>query len=311
MVSLVELKKKTTTLKKKLAHRKKTFRWTTHHVALDDDGHFVDEKPLLKSPRHKVKKTSWGAAKSKEIADFAVASAVIVNSLSEDTESTVSSGGLYRSARSPKEQRVEHPVIHKRDIYISQKPSNETGKDVESKKKAAATPLFQSDELKEPAILPSYSITGSMLYNNIENGSLKEGSRAAQKLKSPYKSNGLPSSALMGSTLYRTMHLDESMTANSSGKTKKKQPEKAAKHQNYIDARMSADSQDDEDAPYVTIGRTSSKESVESTVSSVTMYSSYQNDPLVRASNNLYDILRSNHFEAFEEETDSAVLYEA
>ena len=50
----------------------------------------------------------------------------------------------------------------------------------------------------------------------------------------------------------------------------------------------------------------------QSSVSSVTMYSSYNHDPMVRASRNLLDILRSNRFEEFAGGGDHmSTLYEA
>merc|ERR1712228_1051766 len=52
-----------------------------------------------------------------------------------------------------------------------------------------------------------------------------------------------------------------------------------------------------EDVP-MAIERTDSKESAHSSVSSVTMYSTYQNDPLVRASNSLMDILRAERHQS-------------
>ena len=163
--------------------------------------------------------------------------------------------------------------------------------------------IHTNDFKVQKTILPSYSISGSMLCSNVEQGKIQENSTsAARNMPSRQKPTGLPPNAVMASTLFRTMNLDQTTE-----RTKKNPAEKATLRNLYSSA--STESNDDE-APYVTINRSNSSDGAQSSVSALTMHSTSQHDPLVRASNSLLDILRSNRFENFDEETASA-LYEA
>lgn len=261
----------------------------------------VVEQPLLRAVSRQTTRTAWNSKDEfKDMSDYAAASAMISATFSHDTRSTTSSGGLYHTTSS-QEERIEFPNFHKRDIYLANGKNNcptDTGK-------------VGSDEFKnEKRTLAAYSISGSMLCSNIEKGSIQANSTSvSQKLTSPLRPTGLPPNAVMASTLFRTMKVDDRVKKTAKPTTRRLI--KSVSHRD-IHASFSTDS-GDERAPYVNIKRSDSKDGAQSSVSSVTMYSSYQNDPLVRASNSLLDILRSNRFQAFDncEEETSVALYEA
>lgn len=255
--------------------------------------------PLLEAPDKKIKKQAWGGGDVKEMSDFAAASAVIASTFSSETRSTVSSD-LYHTQRSPKEERFEYPIAKAMEKSFETEGKPQNGSHHQSKNARAGEP--------KPSV-PSFSISGSMLCSNIEQGRIKEDSTAAaNKISKPHRATGLPPTAVAASSLFRSMQLEEHADTT---KNKNRGPmdRKVARHNLY--GSVSADSIDEEDSPYVTIKHCDSKDGAQSSVSSVTMYSSYQNDPMYRASNNLLDILRSNKFENFTEETTSQALFEA
>eukprot|EP00545_Synedropsis_sp_CCMP1620_P000938 CAMPEP_0119014398 /NCGR_PEP_ID=MMETSP1176-20130426/9663_1 /TAXON_ID=265551 /ORGANISM="Synedropsis recta cf, Strain CCMP1620" /LENGTH=300 /DNA_ID=CAMNT_0006967569 /DNA_START=52 /DNA_END=954 /DNA_ORIENTATION=- len=300
MGGLTALKRKTVAFKRKVAEKTYTLRWKHYGSRIEEEAtSTAEELPLLKNVNKKAKTQAWGGVETKDMAHFAATSAVIASTFSGETKSTVASD-LYRAQRSPKEERIEYPVVHKRDIFIRTEAEPQLMSDHHTKKFIGIEP--------KPS-LAAYSISGSMLCGNIENGRIKEDStKGARKMTSPQKPTGLPKTAVAASALFRSMQFDDVPAAETrrfTGPTERKK----ALHQN-IYGSMSDDSIDDEDSPYVTIKRSDSKDDAQTSVSSVTMYSNYQNDPMVRASTNLLDILRSNKFENFTEET-SQSLYEA
>ncbi|KAI2491135.1 hypothetical protein MHU86_23421 [Fragilaria crotonensis] len=297
MANIKDWKERTAKLRRKIAGKARgLLRWSAKsdkRIDFDTPASLA-EQPLLRAVPRKAKKTSWDSKDElKDMSDYAAASAMIAATFSNDTKSTASSGGLYRSASSH-EERFEFPNFHKRDIYLADGPRN----------------CHAETDKVEKRTLAAYSISGSMLCSNVEKGYIPSNSTsAARKLNSPLKPTGLPANAVMASTLFRTMKLDD--RSHKSADPTKRRLIKTTSHSD-IHASFSNDS-GDERAPYVDIKRTNSKDGAQSSVSSVTMYSSYQNDPLVRASNSLLDILRSNRFQTFDkcEEETSLALYEA
>jgi hypothetical protein len=297
MTNFSHWKQRAVSFKKKLTGKTKSSRW--NRLGKREKAETIDtsaELPLLKTVTRKTKKASWeGSDETKDMSDFAAASALIAATFSEDTKST-SSGGLYH-ATNPQEERVEFANFHTRGIFMPGDVNQKATNDVKKKN------IHTNDFEVQKTTLPSYSISGSMLCSNIEQGKIQENSTsAARNMPSRQKQTGLPPNAVMASTLFRTMNLDQTTE-----RTKKNPGEKAPLRNLYSSA--STESNDDE-APYVTINRSNSSDGAQSSVSALTMYSTSQNDPLVRASNSLLDILRSNRFENFDEETASA-LYEA
>ena len=197
-------KERTAKLKRKIAGKAMgVLRWGTN-----DDKREVGqppysqaEQPLLRAAATKTKKTAWDSNDEfKGMSDYAVASAMISATLSNETKSTVSSGGLYRSTSSH-EERFEFPNFHKRDIYMADGNRNcheDTHK------------IRPGEYNNEKKTLASYSISGSMLCSNIDKGCIPvDSTSAARKLTSPLKPTGLPPNAVMASTLFRTMKLDD------------------------------------------------------------------------------------------------------
>lgn len=304
MTNLKGWKDRTATLKRKIAGRALgVLRWRSKGHATDDfkTPDALAEQPLLRTISRQGSKAAWNSKDDyKDMSDYAAASAMITATLSNDTRSTVSSGGLYH-ATSSHEERFEFPNFNKRDIYLAD------GKKDCSTDTDKARPNEFNNKKKE---LMAYSISGSMLCSNIEKGSIPANSTsAAQRLTSPLKPTGLPPNAVMASTIFRTMKLDDRVR-----KTAKPAQRRLVKTVSHRDIHASFSNESGgERAPYVNIKRTNSKDGAQSSVSSVTMYSTYQNDPLVRASNSLLDILRSNRFQTFDncEEETSLALFEA
>jgi hypothetical protein len=126
---------------------------------------------------------------------------------------------------------------------------------------------------QDTPVLPPYSISASMLCSNIDKGIIPPNSTESHMIFSPTRVTNSPRAGAP----FRPLYYSTSTTHN------------------------------DNQVPPA-IGRTESKES---TVSSVTMYSSYHNDPLVRASNNLYDILRKHNHQQQQRQQPHTDLYEA
>jgi hypothetical protein len=289
MGGLSVLKQKTVLFKRKIAAKTKSFRMR-RYGRMEEEASTAEDLPLLKTANTKSKTNAWGGADVKDMADFAAASAAIAITFSVETKSSNASD-LYRAQRSPKEGRVEFPVLQSRDMNKSHKTSDHYTK--------------EAIAIEKKPSFASYSISGSMLCTNIENGRIKENSTsAATKKTSPHIPTGLPPTAVAASSLFRSMNLTTAHVANTKRLTG------PAPQQNLYVSR-SVDSVDEEDSPYVTIKRPGSKDGAQSSVSSVTMYSTYQNDAMVRASNNLLDILRSNKFENFSEDKSPQALCEA
>lgn len=312
MANFKAWKKRTAALSKKIVRKARAFRWNSAKVSKNDDEQIetmdtFDELPLLRAVPKKAIKKAWDSSDQfKDMSDFAAASAMITASFSHETKSTVSSSDLYHSG-SGHEERIEFPNFHKRDIYMADgvKPVNDNH--VEKKKSQP------NDFTISPRTIPSYSISGSMLCGNIEKGKIKDNSTSATtRPRDSVKPAGFPANAVMGSALFRTMKLDSSIQTMTETELTKQKLQKTIANRTVCNS-LSVDSHDDEDSPYVTIQRTNSSDGAHSSVSSVTMYSSYQNDPLVRASNSLLDILRSNRFNTFEkcEEETASALHEA
>ena len=304
MANFNSWKIKTAKLRRKLArHGWRVLRWNANpeekkeHLRFDES---VDRPLLTNDPKKRHKKAWDSQDEFKDMSDYAAASAMIVATFSNDTKTSASSGGLYQS-ESFQVERCEFPIIHKRDIFMTD------GSDHGCIKSGASRPNEVSTQNRS---LASYSVSGSMLCNNIEKGYIPNNSTsAARKLECPQKPHGLPPNAVMASNLFRTMKLDK--PTQNAYTEKKIRPVKALA-QRGIYASDSSDSRDEE-GPCLTIKRTQSKDGAHSSVSSVTMYSCYHNDPLVRASNSLLDILRANKFQTFDncEEETSVALYEA
>jgi hypothetical protein len=264
------------------------------------DSEVLADLPLLKAVQKKTRKNAWKENQErKSVTEYAAASAIITATFSGETKSTESNSDLYHSSFSSDEisGKSKHYKMREDCLGESQDRKNEKYK--------------ASDNARiEPKSLPAYSISGSMLYNNIETGKINANSTiASHKLTSPLKPSGLPPNAVMASTLFRTMKLD--------GKDQNLKAPSQTKHlikQTPIDVydKFSTDPPEDEKEAYIHINQTSSKDGSQSCVSSVTMYSSYQNDPLVRASNSLLDILCSSGFRAFDTcEQSNVPLHEA
>ena len=296
MAGFKDWKERTAKLKRNLTGKARgVLRWSAKDKRINfDTPASLAQQPLLRAVPRKEKKQSWDSKDElKDMSDYAAASAMIAATFSNETKSTATSGELYRTTSSH-EERFEFPNFHKRDIYMADDKRNSHGETDKGEKRTLA----------------AYSISGSMLCSNVEKGYIPSNSTsAARKRTSPLKPTGLPPNAVMASTIFRTMKQDD--RAHKSADPRKRRLIKTLSHRD-IHASFSSDS-GDERAPYVDINRTNSKDGGQSSVSSVTMYSSYQNDPLVRASNSLLDILRSNRFQAFDkcEEETSVALYEA
>ena len=305
----------------------------------------------------------FGSKGHNSIHSFAAKTAFIASTFSDETKSTQSGSDLYHpDDKEDSEIRVVHPVVCKRDIFLdadfdfemhnnnnnnnkTTMPSSKPMKKTKTKRAAApaksmAFPAFEATVFpddKGPSSLPPFSVTGSMLYNNIESGKLKEGETKAAgarpKLMSPPRPHTLPPNTIMASMVYRTLQHTEKTTtttkrpndeeeddddddeydenkmmiaAASGAVTRKKK--KRTQTASRPTEREIISMHDKENA---SVPCDIKSQDAQSSVSSVTMYSSYHHDPMVRASKNLLDILRSNRFEEFAAETQSNTLYEA
>eukprot|EP00547_Thalassionema_nitzschioides_P016255 CAMPEP_0194248584 /NCGR_PEP_ID=MMETSP0158-20130606/18679_1 /TAXON_ID=33649 /ORGANISM="Thalassionema nitzschioides, Strain L26-B" /LENGTH=336 /DNA_ID=CAMNT_0038984921 /DNA_START=12 /DNA_END=1022 /DNA_ORIENTATION=+ len=302
------LKKRTNTLKKKVTIRTNFFRRklssrsnlvlikpSSRDLDSDETEDVVAELPLLMNTTRRTRRGAWGEEKvgnGHNINDFVLSSAVLARTFSEDTKSTASSE-LYQpsSKNSYNEGRIENPNIHKRDIFVRNDEDDDS--------------VFQNLEDEDvintsKTALPLYSISGSMLYKNIERGVIKEDStKAANKIDN--NNNDLTTSIARSSFLKSyakdDSHYTNEMLQSNEDKDSKEFDSSPLLLNQLEETRkvafaLSSDSSEAGDVPNA-IDRTDSKESAHSSVSSVTMYSTYQNDPLVRASNNLMDLLRS------------------
>lgn len=300
------LRKGTRRLKKKVAARTNLFRRkfsskseliltrpSSRDLDPEETEDIVAELPLLKNAVRRTRRSAWKEGdNANNINDFVISSAVLARTFSEDTKSTTSSG-LYQPKDSPFEGKIEHPVVHKRDIFVSGDEDDDS--------------LFKNLEETEVVnastkTLPMYSISGSMLYKNIENGAIKDDStKAARKIEKQTTNNlatniagsGLFHQSVANEDTYYTNHM---LQSNQDNETKDMHPRPFLQNKpdesRKVAFALSSDSSEAGEVPCA-IDRTDSKESAHSSVSSVTMYSTYQNDPLVRASNNLMDMLRS------------------
>lgn len=271
--------------------------------------------------------------KVNEMASFAtIGSAAIVASLSnDDTKSTQESDyherSLYDRVNTPVKEETIHPVFCKRDIFVQKprepqetrshrsqgsnkyrskrvEPPGNTYRPAREKPRYGHEELLQEDAPAEsmPSSLPSFAVAGSMLCSSIQ--SERPESNGTRKIQHQRKASAyggaqprsLPENTIMASMLYRTLPADNQKRTNNQSKSRSDGRKQVA---DYYDSEEDYDS----NVPH-SINRTDSKDGGVSTVSSVTMYSTYNHDPMVRASNNLLDnILRSNKFEEFKRQT--------
>jgi len=286
-----------------------------------------DVRPLLRFKQ--IKMTPWEQpeqlltlnTKSKEgknmMSNFAISgSAVIATTFSEDTHSTRSSHlskDLYRQQHSPRDgSRIVHPVVCKRDMYVELQESDEN-----SQVRKQATDMsrssgrqdsfddimndYQEDFRDTTNSLPSYSVAGSTIFSKKD-----EGGKIVPFTKSqlgtfmgPPQSSGVPPNTIMASMLFRNLEI------NSEKKTSR----------NVLDNDGEKDDEERENEfsyeKRVPHNIRKHREYEPSSVSSVTMYSSYQHDPVVRASNKLYNILRVKSLQQVNAETNDIGLFEA
>jgi hypothetical protein len=324
MSGYARIKRKVTGMKSQITDR---FR----KKAEDENPKERDGRPLLTSK--KVCMSPWQEpeqllclntkkSEKNQMCGFATSgSAVIATTFSDDTTSTNSSD-LYRQRQHPTDgSRIVHPVVCKRDMYLGLDDVNNNVK----KKKQARDPFGHRESLgnKEPdgnvcqsdhnkseserkggrernPSLPSYSIAASMICaKQDESGKVMPSKKNPLSLiKSPPKTRVLPPNTILASMLFQSLEDEEPKKAShyksmNEGVDSHAQPVSRMINEPEIEDDES-DDEFDEDKPIPdAIGK--DREYAASSVSSVTMYSSHHNDPVVRASNNLYNLLRANH----------------
>lgn len=338
MTTFSQMKRKASGLKQKF-----TSRFRTKQFA--ENAKERDVRPLLKIKKENM--TPWDdpeqlltlnmktADGKNRMSNFAtLGSSVIATTFSDDTQSTNSSD-LYRQQRSPMDgSRIVHPVVCKRDIYIGlkddvksgnvtrHKGDNRESKDPGGRREATGhwEPCgsiledFQNENEcsfshNVKISLPLNSMSASMLCASRDNGgkvvTFKK-RKCNPSLMSPPKPRGISHNTIMASMLFRT--LGEETKRSPSEYIAKNETENESEYEPQSDEEVSDDSDDDHVVPQDV---SKHRECAESSVSSVTMYSSYHNDPVVRASTNLYNILRSNHFGAMNNKPVGDGLFEA
>lgn len=151
MTNFSHWKQRAVSFKKKLTGKTKSSRW--NRLGKREKAETIDtsaELPLLKTVTRKTKKASWeGSDETKDMSDFAAASALIAATFSEDTKST-SSGGLYH-ATNPQEERVEFANFHTRGIFMPGDVNQKATNDV--KKKEHPYQRFRGAENDTPILL--------------------------------------------------------------------------------------------------------------------------------------------------------------
>jgi hypothetical protein len=324
MTGYAEMKRKASGLKNKIAGR---FRKKLY----DENPKERDVRPLLTNK--KVSMTPWDEPEQllslntkknehgkNQMSNFATAgSAVIATTFSEDTSSTQSSD-LYRQRRSPTDgSRIVHPVVCKRDIYFglgddtnkskNRKQNRDPGGRRESRGQrepvgAVRTGIHNKTEndvgQEKAPNLPSYSIAASMLCaKHDENGKIMPSTKNGRSiLTSPPKPRGLPPNTIMASMLFRTLGHEVQNQPSTVILNNELEIDSFPPICQLNNEQMIEDEESDDEFDYeMTIPNAiaNDRDYAQSSVSSVTMYSSYHNDPVVRASNNLYNLLRANH----------------
>lgn len=284
-----------------------------------------DEAKLGKlSIRNSTSEDSSSTVSTKSsIMNFAIASSTIASSCGSSSNGTENRDAskhyhsdLYQ--RSSMQTKVVHPIVHKRDIFLASRTApartsrtRETTQKGTVKKRSGGVMNDIADSrggimndisngsTEEPeakTTLPPYSLTGSMLCREMEQGNIRpNGTTANQQMFSPQKPMGLPSNTIMASMLFRTLQQEEEsestshVSLNQYGvptKSKKRVPKE------------------------VLPSPTSRSE-----VSELTLQSKESEvDPnMVKASKNLLRILQNNQFQAFDNNTKPkcSILYEA
>lgn len=338
MTTFSQIKRKASGLKQKITtrFRNKQFR---------DDPKELDVRPLLKNKKENM--TPWDDPEQlltlntkktdgkNRMSNFAtLGSSVIATTFSDDTQSTNSSD-LYRQQRSPTDgSRIVHPVVCKRDIYIGlkddvksekarkQKRDNRESKDPGGRRETIGhwepCGIILEDFQNENEIECLYSqgtrksfplnpMSASMICAVHDEGGMTSNKKTDKSsLMSPPKPRGIPHNTIMASMLFRSLGEETKRSPSKFGL--KNETEIEREYEPQSDDEVSDDSDGDDVVPRDV---SEHRECAQSSVSSVTMYSSYHNDPVVRASNNLYNILRSNHFNEMNNKPIGDGLFEA
>lgn len=184
------------------------------------------------------------SAKSSTIMNFAIASSTFASSYSNSSSDDGSSKSsktkkkhhskLYEPSSSSQQQtRVVHPNVYKRDIYLASRtapansqPTKSTSRSTNSGGSGRSSNAehhrrvvmhdisndfdeYMGGEQEAKTNLPPYSLTGSMLCREMEEGHLRPNGTTAQQMMSPCKPVGLPSNTIMASMLFRTLQEEE------------------------------------------------------------------------------------------------------
>jgi hypothetical protein len=160
----------------------------------------------------------------------------------------------------------------------------------------------ENDAAQEKTLnLPSYSIAASMICaKHDENGKIMPSTKNGRSiLARSTKPRGLPPDTIMASMLFRTLdHEAQKDKASTVVLTDEQEMNSFPQTCQSDSEKMVQDEESDDEFEYekpIPNAIANDRDYAQSSVSSVTMYSSYHNDPVVRASNNLYNLLRANH----------------
>ena len=202
--SMVMIRQKTTDLKQKF--RDRTTERRNRKMVIRDEA-------KLPNPH-----SSFDNSQKSNMMNFAIVSSTVASEYSSDLDYHKASKHSNLYQRSSKQAtQVVYPNYNKRDIYLASRTEVKPAKAVQKvvDKRGVMNDISNGlDEAKTN--LPAFSLTGSMLCRELENGNIRSnGTTANQTMLSPQKPIGLPTNTIEASMLFRTLAEEEEKTKTS------------------------------------------------------------------------------------------------
>jgi hypothetical protein len=207
--SLVMIRQKTTDLKRKF--RERTEERRNRMTAIRDEAKLA----------HAISRNSSSDESSTKsnMMNFAIASSTIASDCSShlDYHKASKHSNLYQQSSKQEPTKIVYPNLNKRDIYLATRKESKPAKIIQREVNTRGAMSDISNGLDEAKTsLPAFSLTGSMLCRELENGHIRSnGTTANQTMLSPPKPLILPANTITASMLFRTLQQEEEKTKTS------------------------------------------------------------------------------------------------